>query len=40
MDYKINLIELLEESYRKCPDKVAVIEGQKSITFGELAKKS
>jgi len=40
MDYKINLIELFEESYRKCPDKVAVIEGQKSITFGELAKKA
>lgn len=40
MDYKINLIELFEESYCKCPDKVAVIEGQKSITFGELAQKA
>lgn len=37
---KINLIELFEETYKKNIDKVAVIEGGKSISFGDLARKA
>jgi len=37
---KINLIEFFEETISKWPYKIAVIEGEKSITFGELAKKA
>jgi amino acid adenylation domain-containing protein len=37
---KINLIEFFEETYDKCPEKVAVVDGKRSITFGDLAKKA
>lgn len=40
MNNKINLIELFEETYNKYPKKTAVIEGNKEITFGDLAKKA
>ena len=37
---KINLIEYFEESLQHCPDKIAVIEKDKQITFCELGVKS
>ncbi len=40
MYFKINIIELFEETYKKCPQKISVIEGEKSITYAELAMKA
>lgn len=40
MDFKINLIELFEETYKKCPQKTAVIEGKKNFTFSELTNRA
>ena len=37
---KINLIELFEESVRKYPEKVAVIDKERQATFSDLRKKS
>ena len=37
---KINLIELFEESVRKYPEKVAVIDKERQATFSDLQKKS
>lgn len=37
---KINLIEFFEETISKWPDKVAVIESDKTITFADLAKRA
>lgn len=37
MNFKINIIELFEEAYKKNPEKIAVIEDNKSITFEKLA---
>jgi len=37
---KINLIENFEETIQQFPDKIAVIDGTKSVTFNELAQKS
>lgn len=37
---KINLVELFEESVKKYPQKVAVIDSEREITFGELRVKS
>lgn len=36
----INLIELFEKSYQNTPQKIAVVEGSKTISFGELGKKA
>lgn len=37
---KINLIEYFEDTVLKLPSKVAVIDGERTITFAELSKKS
>jgi amino acid adenylation domain-containing protein len=37
---KINLIEFFEDTYKSCPNKTAVIEGRRSITFADLAIKA
>lgn len=37
---KINLLELFEETVGRCPAKIAVIEGDKKISFGDLDLKS
>lgn len=37
---KINVIEYLQETVLKMPDKVAVVEGDKKITFSDLNKKA
>lgn len=34
---KINLLELFEETVNRCPQKTAVIDGKREITFGELS---
>ena len=36
MSYKINVIEYFEESYKKYPQRIAVKEENKSISFEEL----
>lgn len=36
----INLIELFEDTLKRYPNKTAVIEGERSITFSDLAKKA
>lgn len=37
---KINLIEYFEETILRFPDKIAVVDGEKSITFSELSRRS
>lgn len=37
---KINLLELFEDTVKRCPCKTAVIDGNQEITFGELEYKS
>lgn len=37
---KINLIEFFEETYQANFDKIAVVDGNRSITFGDLAQKA
>ena len=37
---KINLLEFLEETVERCPEKAAVVDGNRTLTFKELADKS
>ena len=37
---KINLIEYFEESVQRCPQKTAVIDRDRTITFSELRGKA
>ena len=37
---KINVIEYLQETVKLVPNKIAVIEGEKKITFNDLNKKA
>ena len=37
---KINIIEFFEETLKKSPEKIAVIDGERSISFEELGRKA